>query len=180
MHLEILRRCVEDMNSHLCTKYITSSTSSQSSFMIKYYQWSYILSAFALKKGFFLSIYFLIALNSNGFDPDRHAYVFRTSCTWLPFLIGQVCSQVWWRQDSNERRVDRFSFIMSNILCQRVFFHVSTEQLGISKSIWIKCLLETNLASSVKPSIRILEPLHVHIVHKAFISYWSSVFSSLV
>ena len=140
--------------------------------MIKYYQWSYILSAFALKKGFFLSIYFLIALNSNGFDPDRHAYVFRTSCTWLPFLIGQVCSQVWWRQDSNERRVDRFSFIISNILCQRVFFHVSTEQLGISKSIWIKCLLETNLASSVKPSIRILEPLHVHIMLIGQ-AYWS-------
>ena len=27
----------------------------------------------------------------------------------------------------------------------------STEQLGISKCTWIKCLLETNLASSVKP-----------------------------
>ena len=34
--------------------------------------------------------------------------------------------------------------------CEAMF---STEQLRIFKCTWIKCLLETNLASSVKPSI---------------------------
>ena len=33
----------------------------------------------------------------------------------------------------------------------------STKQLKISKSTWIKCLLETNLASSVKPSNAVMK-----------------------
>ena len=55
-------------------------------------------------------------------------------------------------QDSNERRDWQ-------LLLQVIYFvnkyeaMFSTEQLRISKCTWIKCLLEINLAFSVKPSI---------------------------
>ena len=76
-------------------------------------------------------------------------------------------------QDSKIMNGELTAFPLSNILYQQVWSHVSTEQLRIFKCTWMKCLLlETNLASNVKPSIRILESVHVHIVHMAPISFW--------
>ena len=60
VHLEILSRSVENMASHLLTKYNPWSKSCQSLRSLE--SWNRCTC---------------------------------TSCTWLPFLIGQVCSQVW-------------------------------------------------------------------------------------
>ena len=62
-------------------------------------------------------------------------------------------------QDSNERRnwqllLQVVHFVLLQVVhfvekCEAMF---STEQLKISKCTWNKCLLEIDLASSVKPS----------------------------
>ena len=55
-------------------------------------------------------------------------------------------------QDSNERR--DWQLLLQAIYfvnkCEAIF---STERLKISKCTWLKCLLQTNFASSVKPTI---------------------------
>ena len=54
-------------------------------------------------------------------------------------------------QDSNERRNWQLLLQVVHLVekCEAMF---STEQLKISKCTWNKCLLEIDLASSVKPS----------------------------
>ena len=65
VHMEILSRSVENMASHLLTKFITRSKSRE------------CLSS--------LESWNCCTCTSCAWLP---------SCTWLPFLIGQVCSQV--------------------------------------------------------------------------------------
>ena len=67
-------------------------------------------------------------------------------------------------------------------------FQVSTWLIQVHFEI-LRCSIE-NMASHLltkyivkavnSPFIGILEPLHLHIVHMVSISYWSSVFSSVV
>ena len=60
-------------------------------------------------------------------------------------------------QDFNEQRdwhlLAQIIYFVNK--CEAIF---STERLKISKCAWVKCLLETNFASSVKPTIIVAIP----------------------
>ena len=92
---------------------------------------------------------------------------------------------VHWFEDSNERKdylashqklslfqvfkaLDSSALRNLTLLCRKHGFTL------VDKVYYLKKKL------SISPFIKILEPLHVHIVHMASISYWSSVFSGVV
>ena len=61
--------------------------------------------------------------------------------------------------------------------------HFDSSAFGILKSLCRKhglTLVDKVYLLSISLFIRILEPLHLPIVHTASISYWSSMFSSVV